>query len=97
MLVTLANMDPPPESVPINMLVRSPGTPLATAADFDALEFVRTVAAARIMMPGSMVRLSAGRLEMDVAMQGVVLPCRCQRDLPRREAADDPKPRRGGR
>ncbi len=71
MLVTLANMDPPPESVPINMLVRSPGTPLAAAADFDALEFVRTVAAARIMMPASMVRLSAGRMEMDEAMQAL--------------------------
>ncbi len=71
LLVTLANMDPPPESVPINMLVRSPGTPLAEAADFDPLEFVRTVGAARIMMPDSMVRLSAGRMEMDEATQAL--------------------------
>ena len=71
MLMTLANMDEPPESVPINMLVRSPGTPLADTAALDPLEFVRTVAVARIMMPGSMVRLSAGRLEMDEATQAL--------------------------
>lgn len=71
MLITLANMAEPPESVPINMLVRSPGTPLADAAALDPLEFVRTVAVARIMMPASMVRLSAGRLEMDEATQAL--------------------------
>jgi len=71
MLVTLANMDTPPESVPINMLVRSPGTPLEDADALDLLEFVRTVAVARIMMPRSMVRLSAGRLDMDEATQAL--------------------------
>ena len=71
MLATLAGLDPPPESVPINMLVRSPGTPLAQAPDFDPLEFVRTVAAARVMMPASMLRLSAGRLEMPEPVQAL--------------------------
>lgn len=64
MLVTLANLPCHPESVPINMLVRVAGTPLAEAEALDPLELVRTVAAARIMMPASVVRLSAGRTEM---------------------------------
>lgn len=71
MLATLANLDPPPESVPINMLVRTPGTPLARAPDFDPLEFVRTIAAARVMMPASMLRLSAGRLDMPEPVQAL--------------------------
>ena len=71
MLVALATMPEPPESVPINGLVAVPGTPLADAAPLDPLEFVRTVAAARIMMPRSMIRLSAGRLEMDDATQAL--------------------------
>ncbi len=75
MLVTLATLPTHPESVPINMLVRAEGTPLADAlADtgaFDPIEFVRTIAVARIMMPDSMVRLSAGRMEMDDAAQAV--------------------------
>ena len=71
MLATLAGLDPPPESVPINMLVRTPGTPLARAPDFDPLEFVRTVAAARVMMPASMLRLSAGRLDMPEPVQAL--------------------------
>ncbi len=71
MLVALASMPEPPESVPINGLVAVPGTPLADAAPLDPLEFVRTVAAARIMMPRSMIRLSAGRLEMDDATQAL--------------------------
>ena len=71
MLVALARMPEPPESVPINGLVAVPGTPLADAAPLDPLEFVRTVAAARIMMPRSMIRLSAGRLEMDDATQAL--------------------------
>ena len=71
MLVTLATMETHPESVPVNMLIRAPGTPLADAGEFDALELVRTIAAARIMMPASVVRLSAGRTEMDEATQAL--------------------------
>ena len=73
MIATLANLDPQPESVPINMLVRVEGTPLANAADFDWSEFVRTIACARIAMPDSMVRLSAGRTQMPEAMQALCL------------------------
>jgi biotin synthase len=61
MLVTLANLDPPPESVPINALVPIPGTPLANQPPVDALEMVRMIATARIVMPRTQVRLSAGR------------------------------------
>ncbi len=64
LLVQLADLDPHPESVPINLLVRVPGTPLANAEDLPGLELVRTIAAARIMMPASVVRLSAGRETM---------------------------------
>jgi len=64
LLYQLANLDPHPESVPINMLVRAPGTPLANAAEIDSLTMVRTIAAARILMPASMVRLAAGRRSM---------------------------------
>ena len=71
MLVALATLPEPPESVPINRLVAVGGTPLANAPELDPLEFVRTVAVARIMMPRSMVRLSAGRLEMDDATQAL--------------------------
>ncbi len=71
LLMTLANLPEHPESVPINMLVRAPGTPLEDADELDALEFVRTIAVARIMMPGSVVRLSAGRLEMDAGIQAL--------------------------
>ena len=61
MLVTLANLEPPPESVPINALVPIPGTPLADQPPVDALEMVRMIATARILMPKAQVRLSAGR------------------------------------
>ncbi len=61
LLVQLANLPTHPESVPINLLVRVEGTPLFEVGDLDPLEFVRTIALARIMMPRSMVRLSAGR------------------------------------
>ena len=61
MLVTLANLAPPPESVPINALVPIPGTPLADQPPVDALEMVRMIATARIVMPKAQVRLSAGR------------------------------------
>jgi biotin synthase len=64
MLMTLANLDPHPESVPVNALVPSPGTPLADRPPVDAIEFVRMIATARILMPASKVRLSAGRLAM---------------------------------
>ncbi len=64
LLQQLANMAQHPESVPINDLVRIEGTPLAANAKLDALDFVRTIAVARIMMPKSYVRLSAGRTEM---------------------------------
>jgi biotin synthase len=69
MLVTLANLEEHPESVPINMLIAIPGTPLEKAEKIDPIEFVRTIATARIMMPESMVRLSAGRTEMSEETQ----------------------------
>jgi biotin synthase len=71
MLAALASLPEHPESVPINRLVRVEGTPLAGSADVDGLEFVRTIAAARIAMPRSVVRLSAGRLEMSEEMQAL--------------------------
>lgn len=61
LLAELAALDPQPESVPINMLVRVPGTPLADSEAVSALEWVRTIAVARILMPKAMVRLAAGR------------------------------------
>ncbi len=64
LLHQLAILDPHPESVPINMLVRAEGTPLANAADLDPLIMVRAIACARILMPQSMVRLAAGRKQM---------------------------------
>src|SRR5689334_15509570 len=64
LLHQLAALDPHPESVPVNMLVRAPGTPLAEATDLDPLIMVRTIACARILMPSSMVRLAAGRAQM---------------------------------
>ena len=64
MLVELATMAPHPESVPINALVRVEGTPLAHLPPIDPIEFVRMIATARVMMPHSMVRLSAGRTEL---------------------------------
>jgi biotin synthase len=64
LLAALANLPKPPESVPINALVRVEGTPLAQAEPIDAIDFVRIVAAARITMPKSYVRLSAGRETM---------------------------------
>lgn len=71
LLQELANQQPHPESVPINMLVRVEGTPLAEAQAFDAIEFVRTIAVARILMPQSHVRLSAGREGMSEEMQAL--------------------------
>ncbi len=71
LIAQLARMEPHPESVPINLLVRIEGTPLENNEDFDILEFVRTVAVSRITMPSSHVRLSAGRESMDEAMQAL--------------------------
>jgi len=71
MIVALATLPVHPESVPINMLVQVEGTPLATGQAFDAIEFVRTVAAARITMPASVVRLSAGREDMSEETQAL--------------------------
>jgi biotin synthase len=71
MIQTLANLPVHPESVPINMLVRVAGTPLADATPLDTIEFVRTIAVARITMPCSMVRLSAGRETMSEEAQAL--------------------------
>jgi biotin synthase len=71
MLVTLANLPQHPESVPINMLIAIPGTPLAQAERIDAIDFVRTIALARILMPRSYVRLSAGRTAMSEETQAL--------------------------
>jgi biotin synthase len=71
MVATLASLPEHPESVPINLLVRVAGTPLATEEPFDPLEFVRTIAVARIAMPASVVRLSAGREDMSEETQAL--------------------------
>ena len=71
LIAQLANMSPPPESVPINNLVAIPGTPLADGSKLDPFDFVRTIAAARITMPTSYVRLSAGRQQMSDEMQAL--------------------------
>jgi biotin synthase len=71
LIAQLANMNPAPESVPINNLVRVEGTPLSESEALDPLEFVRTIAVARITMPKSYVRLSAGRQEMGEAVQAL--------------------------
>lgn len=71
LLAQLASLDPPPESVPINLLVQVEGTPLHGTAALDPIEFVRTIAVARILMPTSCVRLSAGRQQMSDAVQAL--------------------------
>lgn len=71
LLMTLANLPEHPESVPINMLVKVEGTPLADAPDLDPFDFIRTIAVARIMMPKSHVRLSAGRETMNEQTQAL--------------------------
>jgi biotin synthase len=71
LLAQLASLDPPPESVPINLLVQVEGTPLHGTAALDPIEFVRTIAVARILMPASYVRLSAGRQQMSDAIQAL--------------------------
>jgi biotin synthase len=71
LLAQLATLDPPPESVPINDLVQVEGTPLAGTERLPWMEFVRTIAVARILMPKSVVRLSAGRSAMSEAVQAL--------------------------
>ncbi len=71
LIAQLANLDPYPESVPINNLVQVKGTPLHGTAQLDPFEFVRTIAAARVTMPKAMVRLSAGRQEMSEGIQAL--------------------------
>jgi biotin synthase len=71
MIATLASLPVHPESVPINLLVKVEGTPLGGAAALDPLEFVRTIAVARVAMPASMVRLSAGREDMSEETQAL--------------------------
>ncbi len=71
LLVTLANLPAQPESVPMNMLIAIKGTQLEATPRLDAIEFVRTIAVARIMLPKSMVRLSAGRESMSKEMQAM--------------------------
>ena len=70
-LAELAALDPPPESVPINLLVHIPGTPLEDAPALEPIEFVRTIAVARIVLPASFVRLSAGRQQMPDYLQAL--------------------------
>src|SRR5690606_15139411 len=71
LLQQLAQLDPHPESVPINLLVKVEGTPLAQTETLDIFEMVRTIAVARILMPKSRVRLSAGRTEMSDEAQAL--------------------------
>jgi biotin synthase len=71
LLIQLANLPEHPESVPINMLVKVAGTPLANAEDVDPFDFIRMLAVARILMPQSHVRLSAGREAMNDQMQAL--------------------------
>ena len=71
LIAQLASLNPAPESVPINLLVRIPGTPMSDLPALDPIEFVRTIAVARICMPTSMVRLSAGRQEMPDYLQAL--------------------------
>lgn len=71
MLVTLANLPEPPESVPINLLIAMPGTRMANLEPVDPIEFIRIIALARLMMPASSVRLTAGRTTMSDEMQAL--------------------------
>jgi len=71
MLQQLACQQPHPESVPINLLVRVAGTPLANQQDIDVLELVRTIGTARILMPAAVVRMSAGRLSLSDEAQAM--------------------------
>ena len=92
LLHQLASLRPHPESVPINMLVRVEGTPLADQEPVDSFTMVRMIAAARVLMPASRVRLSAGRRSLTPRGGGLVLPRRGQFHLRRRQAADHAQP-----
>jgi hypothetical protein len=93
LLAQLASLDPYPESVPINNLVQVAGTPLEGTEPLDPFEFVRTIAVARITMPRTMVRLSAGREQMDETLQALCfVRGRCQFDLLWRQTADHQQP-----
>lgn len=70
-LMTLANMETPPESVPINRLIPVEGTPLAKSSQVEGIELVRTIATARVIMPQSVIRLTAGRTEMSDELQAL--------------------------
>ena len=99
LLLQLANMKQHPESVPINLLVKVEGTPLENVEDLDSFEFIRTVAVARILMPASHVRLSAGRTKMNDQMQALcfmagansIFYCEKLLTTPNPEASDDMK------
>lgn len=97
LLLQLANLPTPPESVPINMLVKVKGTPLADNDDVDAFDFIRTIAIARIMMPTSYVRLSMRPRADERADPGDVLYGRGELDFLRLQAADHAEPGRGQR
>jgi biotin synthase len=71
MLVLLATLETPPESVPINKLIKIPGTPLENSQEVDPFDFVRTIALARLLMPSSYIRLSAGRQDMSDELQAL--------------------------
>jgi len=71
LLAQLGRLEPHPESLPVNLLVRVPGTPLADAPELDPLDLVRTVACARLVAPGARVRLSAGRLGLSAETQAL--------------------------
>jgi biotin synthase len=71
MLLALANLSPQPQSVPINLLIKIHGTPLADSPELDIFEFIRTIAVARILLPASYVRLSAGREQMSDEAQAL--------------------------
>jgi biotin synthase len=71
LLAQLGRLDPHPESLPVNLLVRVSGTPLAEAPDVDALDLVRTIATARLVAPRARVRLSAGRLSLSAEAQAL--------------------------
>jgi len=75
LLVTLAGLQPHPESVPINQLVPAPGTPLAEEKGVDVFEYLRTIAVARVMMPGAMIRLAAGRTALSREGQALAFLC----------------------
>ena len=73
LLLQLASLTPPPESVPINRLIPTPGTPLAETKQIDNFEFIRTIAMTRIVIPTAVIRLSAGRSTMSQEMQALCL------------------------